>query len=263
VLDAVDILVFAPHPDDEVIGCAGVIQHALQAGKRVRVAFSTDGDGYPRAASVLCGKPESALTLEDFWRLGEARRREAVAAASVLGVGPSSLVFLGYPDGAFDKVLSNAGPVPVRSTLTGRTSTDRRTPHTHRAALEEFEEIISSSEAAALYVTDRADEHPDHRATHDLVLEAMETTGSRARLLSYVVHSGGLDWPTPGATFETRDIDGVTYPAGVGWPPPIRVQLTPEEASVKLRALKAHASQWTIDHEYMGSFVKSEEIFWG
>jgi hypothetical protein len=26
--------------------------------------------------------------------------------------------------------------------------------------------------------------------------------------------------------------------------------------------LKAHASQWAIDHEHLGRFVKSEQIFW-
>ena len=26
--------------------------------------------------------------------------------------------------------------------------------------------------------------------------------------------------------------------------------------------LKAHASQWVTDHEFMGRFVKSEEVIW-
>ena len=50
-------MIFAPHPDDDVIGCGGVIQHALAAGERVRIVFTTSGDGYPHAASVLIGKP--------------------------------------------------------------------------------------------------------------------------------------------------------------------------------------------------------------
>ena len=33
------ILVLAPHPDDEVLGCAGVIQRALAMGLPVRVVF--------------------------------------------------------------------------------------------------------------------------------------------------------------------------------------------------------------------------------
>jgi LmbE family N-acetylglucosaminyl deacetylase len=48
----VDVLVFAPHPDDEVIGAAGVLQQALAAGKSVRIVFATNGDAYPDAASA-------------------------------------------------------------------------------------------------------------------------------------------------------------------------------------------------------------------
>lgn len=48
----VDLMVVAPHPDDEVIGCAVVIQQALAAGRRVRVAFMTSGGGNPQAADA-------------------------------------------------------------------------------------------------------------------------------------------------------------------------------------------------------------------
>ena len=38
------ILILAPHPDDEAIACAGVIQNALKAGSSLRVAYLTNGD---------------------------------------------------------------------------------------------------------------------------------------------------------------------------------------------------------------------------
>jgi LmbE family N-acetylglucosaminyl deacetylase len=41
----VDLLVFAPHPDDDAIGAGGVIQQALADRKKVRVVFVTSGDG--------------------------------------------------------------------------------------------------------------------------------------------------------------------------------------------------------------------------
>src|SRR4051794_14884739 len=41
------IVVFAPHPDDEVIGCAGIIMQALARGARVKVVAITSGDGFP------------------------------------------------------------------------------------------------------------------------------------------------------------------------------------------------------------------------
>ena len=37
------LLVLAPHPDDEVIGCGGVAAQHLREGRSVRVVIATDG----------------------------------------------------------------------------------------------------------------------------------------------------------------------------------------------------------------------------
>jgi len=41
------LLIFAPHPDDEVIAAGGLIQQAREAGGTVRVVYITSGDSYP------------------------------------------------------------------------------------------------------------------------------------------------------------------------------------------------------------------------
>ena len=38
------VLILAPHPDDEAIACAGVIQQALKAGAKVKIVYLTNGD---------------------------------------------------------------------------------------------------------------------------------------------------------------------------------------------------------------------------
>jgi hypothetical protein len=77
-----------------------------------------------------------------------------------------------------------------------------------------------------------------------------------------MVHAADDRWPDPGPIYETKEIDGVVYPRGVLWPPPIRVPILPGQAANKFRALKKHASQWALDHDYLGAFVKTEEVFW-
>ncbi len=67
--DHLNILVFAPHPDDEVLGCGGVISQALKQEKRVGVVVLTNGDGFPKAAAVVTKKPQNQLTPEDFLKL--------------------------------------------------------------------------------------------------------------------------------------------------------------------------------------------------
>ncbi|HEY8802229.1 MAG TPA: PIG-L deacetylase family protein [Candidatus Dormibacteraeota bacterium] len=240
-LDPVDIVIFAPHPDDEVIGCAGVIQQALAKGRSVRIVFTTNGDGYPLAVATLLGKPEPELTRDDFARLGATRKDETLAAATILGLDSSALLFLGYPDGLMAKVPA---------------------PYNRAAAQADFSKVLRESRPSQVFVTDRADEHPDHRITYQLVREAVTASGYTGELSTFIVHSGGVEWPGHGPLYEKETVGGRTYPAGVSWPPPIRIPLTPGEQDVKLAAMKAHASQWVIDHDYLGRFVKSEEIFW-
>jgi LmbE family N-acetylglucosaminyl deacetylase len=77
------VLVVAPHPDDEAIGCAGTLLRHIQAGDEVRVAVVTDGRG-----SRALG-----LTSEEM-----AQRRRAEAETSVQTLG-ARLEWFGLPEG--------------------------------------------------------------------------------------------------------------------------------------------------------------------
>src|SRR6478609_2017631 len=41
------LLVISPHPDDETLGAAGLIQRVRARGGAVRVVLMTSGDGFP------------------------------------------------------------------------------------------------------------------------------------------------------------------------------------------------------------------------
>jgi LmbE family N-acetylglucosaminyl deacetylase len=82
-----NVLVVAPHPDDEVIGCGGAIAFHVARGDAVHVVHMTGGEA---------GDPD-ALASGDLVAL---RLREAKAAAAVLGV--KELVGLGFPDGRLE-----------------------------------------------------------------------------------------------------------------------------------------------------------------
>ena len=77
-----NILVFAPHPDDAAIGCGGTISK-LSKKNKVIVVYMTSGEG--GSLSV----PEK--------KLARLREKEAKDAARVLGV--KKTVFLRQPDG--------------------------------------------------------------------------------------------------------------------------------------------------------------------
>ena len=84
------ILVIAPHCDDEVLGCGGVIKKFVEQGKSVHVAIVTNGN---------IGAPEL------FKAEGTAKvREEAVHANNFLGV--KEVIFLDFPGPRLDSVPS-------------------------------------------------------------------------------------------------------------------------------------------------------------
>lgn len=72
------VLVIAPHPDDEAIGCGGAVRLHADRGDRVVVAHLTSGELGLRD-----------LPREQAWAIREA---EALAAAEVLGVARSEFL---------------------------------------------------------------------------------------------------------------------------------------------------------------------------
>ena len=87
------VLIVAPHPDDEVLGCSGLIQRLLKEGKRVDIVILSGG-----------GKSHTGCCQIDEATLIESRRNLSRKAANILDLPLENLHFLDYPDGciAFD-----------------------------------------------------------------------------------------------------------------------------------------------------------------
>ncbi len=89
ILGGADPLVFAPHADDESLGCGGLLALCAAEGGSPAVLVLTDGTGsHPRS---LRYPPERLLAL---------REREARGAVDRLGVAPDRVTFLRVPDTA-------------------------------------------------------------------------------------------------------------------------------------------------------------------
>jgi LmbE family N-acetylglucosaminyl deacetylase/glycosyltransferase involved in cell wall biosynthesis len=69
------LLVLAPHPDDEVIGCGGLVALHLREGRKVHVVVATDGA-----------------------QAGNAAQREAESRSGLALLGDATIQFLGLPD---------------------------------------------------------------------------------------------------------------------------------------------------------------------
>lgn len=93
ILDVGGSLVLAPHPDDEVLGCGGIIARKIQRGTHVSIVYLTDGR---RGVSVPA---EEGRAL---------REAEAVQAAAALGVPVDRLTFLRFEDGRLSEYIEQA-----------------------------------------------------------------------------------------------------------------------------------------------------------
>jgi LmbE family N-acetylglucosaminyl deacetylase len=141
-------VVFAPHPDDETLGCGGTILRKRQAGANVRIVFVTDGS-----------QSHAKLMAPD--ELRSLRANEAVAAAQALGVGEKEVVLLGLPDGRLGE---------------------------HEAeGIEKVTEVLWHDPPAAVFVPYHQDGPPDHLATTRIVLAALRACGHDATVYEYPV----------------------------------------------------------------------------
>jgi LmbE family N-acetylglucosaminyl deacetylase len=110
------ILILAPHPDDETLATAGLLQRAQAVGSEVRVLFVTDGENNPWAQRAT--ERRWRIGAADRERWGERRRGEALAALACLGVSTWQTGFLGYPDQGLQALLL-AGDDDLTETLIG------------------------------------------------------------------------------------------------------------------------------------------------
>ena len=150
------LLVVAPHPDDETIGCGARILASSRLGTPVTVVVVTDGSG----SHGQDGVDRNALRARRQTELGQAARR--------LGVHDDAVITLGYPDGGVSDYVAEIAV------------------HLGR--------LIDTVRPDEVYVTCAAESHPDHAACGQAAAMAVEQSSSRPRLLEYPVWLWS-DWP--------------------------------------------------------------------
>lgn len=262
------LLVVAPHPDDEALGVAGLIQRVRARGGHVRVVLLTSGDGFPEGVEAAEGVAHPRAS--DFRGYGRQRERESVEALRRLGVARADISFLGFPDEGLCRIASTYlfdRRRAFESPYTGR----ERPPATEQVVRgaryrgidlrRELEQLITRERPTLLVLPHPEDEHPDHCSTHIFVREALEAVppdvARRVHVLHYLVHFG--QWPIvdSGAGATLHPPDG--FPNAEGrW---MSLTLTPAEAAGKVRALQDYRSQMQVIGRFMLAFGRSNELF--
>jgi LmbE family N-acetylglucosaminyl deacetylase len=253
------VLVISPHPDDETLCCAGMIQRALERGASVSVVWLTNGDGFTWDAIVL----ERQLIPKpiDMFKLGERRMLEARAAGATLGLRKSNLYFLGYPDGGLRKMLEQPERLfrsrytkLVRVPYAGVVS--QNAAHTGTNLERDLRHVIDLVNPTMVLAPSVLDAHPDHRATGELTQRMLQRRGQTSALRSWIVH-GGFEWPLPKSWHTNLPL--VPSPRGRNLPWQ-RVSLSPDQVQVKVRATRAYISQVIALGRFMAAFSRTNEL---
>jgi LmbE family N-acetylglucosaminyl deacetylase len=142
-------IVFAPHQDDETLGCGGMIIRKKQAGADVKIVFMTDGS---RSHPFI-----------DEATLASMRIQEALAAAKKLGLSSGDVFLIGIRDGNLADDQENA-IAQVRRLL----------------EMYQPEEVYIPYHAEPAMVA-------DHAATYHTVIAALERNNASMRVYEYPV----------------------------------------------------------------------------
>jgi LmbE family N-acetylglucosaminyl deacetylase len=251
------LLVVSPHPDDETLCCAGIMQRVLAAGGHVSVVWLTSGDGARGSlllGGALWGGAPRAVAL------GERRMAEARAAATLLGVPSADQLFLGYPDGGLLELLRHYHDHSYRSSTTAASAVPYAQalfpghPNTGASLERDFAAVVARVRPTLILSASPLDLHPDHRAAGLLILGPDMRSVPRAL---WIVH-GGEGWPAPRQLMPGVPLFAPPLAAGLGMGP---FALSPAEEDRKHEALKAYASQLQLLAPFLQAFVRSNELF--
>jgi len=167
-------IVFAPHQDDETLGCGGLIAHKRNEGLPVHVIFITDGrashPGHPQVGPV---------------EMAARRRGEAREALAILGVETNAIHFLDAADSTLERLETSS-----RESLITRIGS-----------------LINQIQPAEIFVPCCPDGSTEHDAVFNLVRESLQRTHRHPNVWQYPVWS----WWNPFLLFKHLFLAGRCY----------------------------------------------------
>ncbi len=147
------IIIFAPHPDDEVLGCGGVSALKAKTGAEIIVWFITDGSMLLACKGINDPSPQA---------VSDQRKAESKKASNVLGITSPQHYYMDYKDGLLSEHADEV--------------TDR------------IKDIIIKEQPDEIYYMNAFEEHADHVASHHIVRAACTAVDFRGRNFQYVVN---------------------------------------------------------------------------
>jgi len=259
------VLILAPHPDDEVLGCGGIIQKAVAMQVPVRIVFLTYGDN--NQWSFLLYRKHLVFVPNAVRAMGLVRHDEAIESDKMLGVTKEQLTFLGYPDfKTLDIWYSHWGERPTASSMLTEVKAVPYSnafrpgaPYKGEEILQDLKTILREFKPTKIFLSHPADHNPDHKSLYLFTRIALWDLENEIKpeLHPYIIHYA--NWPKPsGYLPEALLIPPALFQQSIPWH---SIAFTKPEVENKHNAIKQHHSQYDSSRQYLLSFIRSNELF--
>ena len=225
-------IVFAPHPDDETLGCGGTIARKLSEGYDISVVFLTDGRYALRELGVSRPTP---------FEMKEMRRDDALRATRILGLREKNLVFLDFEDRTLGKHA--------------------------RLVQKKIVEVFEDVSPVEVFFPQAKEHNIDHRVTNMIVRQAIEKSDVHPieyqyiiawkfplYLLTHVVDEGTFD------LLVSKTLKGNLIHVDISRFLHIKVSAIQEYRSQML-VLSDKQKRPAIKNSFLKRFLKSQEKF--
>ena len=254
------ILILSPHPDDEVIGTAGIIQKAQRCNIPLKIVYLTNGDN--NEPSFIVDQKRLVLLPKAVLTMGKKRIYEAINGMNSLGVKRDQLVFLGYPDWGTEKIFTSFwfDKKPFKSMLTRvrhvpyEEALSPGAPYLGESILKDLIKIIQDFKPTKIFVSHPIDTHRDHRAFFLFLQIALWDLEVEPEIYGYLVHwnrwpyrkqlfiTPPKDWPIKDTTWFSWNLDEV-------------------DIKKKRQAISFYKTQIGYNPPFLFSFVRQNELF--
>ena len=147
------MVLFAPHPDDETLGCGGFLAKRIDEGYAVFVVVLTKGEKlFSRMLDIFEDPSPSEVC--------EMRRSETRRATEIMGLPRENLLFLDFEDA----MLEIQGEAAVKAVI----------------------EILQQKKPCEVMCTSEHEAHADHVAAYRIVRRACEKVGDGIAIRKYI-----------------------------------------------------------------------------
>jgi len=227
------VIVFAPHPDDETLGCGGTIAKKLNEEYDVSVVFMTDG----RHSLAEIGISTDPTPFE----MKVIRREEAIRATKILGLQEKNLFFLDFEDKTLEK---NEGLVQERVV-----------------------EILKDISPAEVFFPQENEYNIDHRVTNMMIKRAIEALDLHPIEYQYIIA-----WSFPFYLllhimsesifdqFTSRLLKRNLIRVDISKFLPLK-EMAIEEYKSQITLLSSGQKRPALKHSFLKRFLKTEEKF--